>query len=130
MKTILKYTLMTAAGAATLICGAAMAQSVEAEVQVIARRAATLQVGSAVPVEVITIYRGVSYRDLDLTTKEGAAELDKRIHETATDMCRELDAKYPTPVAETGSCITAAVDKAMHDAHKVIDAKRNAAKPK
>ena len=37
-----------------------------------------------------SLSRAVSYADLDLTTAAGRHELDRRVHATAYDLCREL----------------------------------------
>lgn len=37
----------------------------------------------------------ISYSDLDLSTPAGVKELEKRVTQTATDICRELNRQFP-----------------------------------
>lgn len=42
-----------------------------------------------------SISQPVSYSDLDLSTPAGVKELEKRVTRTATDVCRELNKRFP-----------------------------------
>jgi UrcA family protein len=50
--------------------------------------------GEINPVE-LSISRPVSFSDLDLSREADTRELRDRIHDTATDLCAELDARAP-----------------------------------
>jgi UrcA family protein len=107
-----------------------MAQPMEVATVEAARSAKVAQSTHGVPIEEITIRSRVSYADLDLTTAAGATKLDQRIRDTATSACREMDVKFPAERSSVASCIKDAVDSAMTEAHKIINAKRAAGKPK
>jgi UrcA family protein len=108
----------------TIAVGAALAQSMEV-VTVEAARATTVgQTMHGVPIDEITIRSRVSYADLDLTTASGALELENRIRATAESSCKKLDVKFPAEGSSEAACIKNAVEAAMQEARKVIDAKR------
>src|SRR5687768_9010154 len=44
--------------------------------------------------ELISLSRGVSYADLDLSKAQGVAELETRVRTTARDVCQELNSRY------------------------------------
>jgi UrcA family protein len=108
----------------TIAASAALAQSMEV-VTVEAARATTVgQTMHGVPIDEITIRSRVSYADLDLTTASGALELENRIRATAESSCKKLDVKFPAEGSSEAACIKNAVEAAMQEARKVIDAKR------
>jgi len=72
----------------------------------------------------ITIRSRVSYADLDLTSATGALELENRIRATAESSCRKIDVEFPAEGSSEAACIKNAVDNAMQEARKVIDARR------
>jgi UrcA family protein len=72
------------------------------------------------PIEEVTITRKVSYSDLDLTSHVGAAELDKRVNETAKALCARLDLML-TPASGV-SCAKAAAEPALAQAHAAVAA--------
>src|ERR1700744_2702179 len=43
----------------------------------------------------LSLTREVSYRDLDLNTREGARELRARVRDTAREICDQLNDAYP-----------------------------------
>jgi UrcA family protein len=63
------------------------------------------------PIETVTISRVINYRDLDLRTAAGAAELNKRIADAARSACRRLDQLYPVGTPNLEGCTKAAVDE-------------------
>jgi UrcA family protein len=77
---------------------------------------------SGVPIEVISLTRRVSYADLDLTTQSGAAELEKRVNETAQAACKELDTLYPLTAAGGPACVKSTVDESMVQVRAAISA--------
>ncbi len=102
----------------------AVAQPLEV-VTVEAARATTVgQTMHGVPIDEITIRSRVSYADLDLTTASGALELENRIRATAESSCKKLDVKFPAEGSSEAACVKNAVDTAMQEARKVIEAKR------
>jgi UrcA family protein len=104
--------------------GAAVAQPMEV-VTVEAARATTVgQTMHGVPIDEITIRSRVGYADLDLTTASGALELENRIRSTAEASCKKIDVQFPAEGSSEAACIKNAVDAAMVEARKVIDAKR------
>jgi UrcA family protein len=84
---------------------------------------------TGVPIKTVTTKRVVSYADISLATQPGATTLEKRIREAAKSACNELEQKYPISADgdSTQQCVTKAVDRAMADAHKAIDAAKLAA---
>jgi UrcA family protein len=102
----------------------AVAQPLEV-VTVEAARATTVgQTMHGVPIDEITIRSRVSYADLDLTTASGALELENRIRATAESSCRKIDVQFPAEGSSEAACIKNAVEAAMQEARRVIDAKR------
>ncbi|MDQ1345893.1 MAG: hypothetical protein QG586_1424 [Pseudomonadota bacterium] len=111
-------------GVLAIAASAAVAQPLEV-VTVEAARATTVgQTMHGVPIDEITIRSRVSYADLDLTTASGALELENRIRTTAESSCKKLDVKFPAEGSSEAACVKNAVDTAMQEARKVIDAKR------
>ena len=111
-------------GGLAIAASAAVAQPLEV-VTVEAARATTVgQTMHGVPIDEITIRSRVSYADLDLTTASGALELENRIRATAESSCKKLDVKFPAEGSSEAACVKNAVEAAMQEARKVIDAKR------
>jgi UrcA family protein len=110
--------------ALAIAASATLAQPLEV-VTVEAARATTVgQTMHGVPIDEVTIRSRVSYADLDLTTASGAQELENRIRATAESSCKKLDVKFPAEGSSEATCIKNAVEAAMQEARKVIDAKR------
>ena len=106
--------------------GAAMADPIEVVV-VEAARAGKPSTPSSVATDRKVLLQGwVRYADLDLATSAGASELERRIEQMATSLCKELDDDYP--LIEDDDCVKNTVDGAMADARKAIDARRAAGK--
>ncbi|MET0660125.1 MAG: UrcA family protein [Steroidobacteraceae bacterium] len=84
------------------------------------------------PIETVTAKRVVSYADVSLTTSSGVTVLQTRIRDAANAACTELEQKYPVPAAgETSKkCVDDAVEGAMVDARKAIDAAKAGRAPK
>lgn len=65
-------------------------------------------------VTTVTMSRQVSYSDLDLSTAEGKAALEVRVKETAANICKQLDRRYPgQSFDEDKNCVQEAIDEAM-----------------
>jgi UrcA family protein len=81
---------------------------------------------SGLPVELVSLTRQVSYAGLDLKKQADVAELEKRIHETAKEACKQLDTLYPDlgnpRVPAHQDCVKTAVDAAMVQAKAAIAA--------
>jgi len=78
------------------------------------------------PEQQVVLRRGVSTKDLDLATPAGQAELEKRVTETATALCTELDRMYPLTDPQKKDCVREAVKSGMADAGKAEKAKGGA----
>jgi len=74
------------------------------------------------PNAVVSLKHHISYADLDLATQKGDRELEKRINEAATAVCKRLDALVPPEKPEDTSCVKKAVDSAMVQARAAISA--------
>jgi UrcA family protein len=65
-------------------------------------------------VTTVTMSRKVSFQDLDLGSAEGKAALEARVKQTASDVCKQLDRRYPgQSIAENKNCVQEAIDEAM-----------------
>jgi UrcA family protein len=62
----------------------------------------------------------VGYSDLDLSTPDGVATLEKRISAAATEVCDALGKAYPDTTPGTAKCAKNATEKAMASAQKAI----------
>ncbi len=74
------------------------------------------------PIEELTLSRKVSFSDLDLTSSAGASELEKRVNETAKDLCAELDKLRPLEPATGRDCVKKTSEPALAQAHAAITA--------
>jgi UrcA family protein len=72
------------------------------------------------PIELVTLVRHASYSDLDLSTHNGALELQKRVELTAKAACKELDELFPFNVSSNGT--RSCVDKAVRSAKAQVQA--------
>jgi len=66
--------------------------------------------------EVITGEKSVNFADLDLSKPADVRELEKRISETARDICEDLNRRYPRSsfqVVVDRDCVKTATDEAM-----------------
>jgi UrcA family protein len=79
---------------------------------------------TGIPIELVQLNRHVGFSDLDLSTSAGAAELEKRIKETAREACKQIDTLYPLDFTEDNdqTCINDAVSHAMAQAKQAIAA--------
>jgi UrcA family protein len=109
-----------------IVSGAAVAQPMEVVTVEAARSALVGQSAYGVPIREVTIQSRVSYSDLDLTSAYGALQLENRIKETARSTCEQIKVAIPAEDSSEAACVKNAVDGAMQEAHKVIEAKRSA----
>ena len=75
----------------------------------------------------LTIVYKVSYADLNLATPAGAAELQKRVQDSADKACAQLVKLYPESVATQTRCAQEAAKSGMAQANKAIAAAGKAA---
>ena len=102
---------------------------IEAPRYVVKRLPVSGRENSLMNAEVVSISHPVGYSDLDLSKAEDAAILKKRVSDTATQICIELNSKYPKTqfrvVYGKDDCLKSAVDDAMLIANEVIAASSN-----
>ena len=77
--------------------------------------------------EQVTVTHRVSYADLDLTTRNGADELDKRVKDTARMACKQLDELYPMETKNARECTKAAIAQASAQVKNAIAGARREA---
>ena len=75
---------------------------------------------SGLPLEEVTVTHRVSYADLNLATQAGAAELQRRVKETARAACKQLDELYPLESKNARQCMKAAIAKASPQVENAI----------
>jgi|SRR5512137_1890855 len=109
-----------------IVAGSAIAQPMEVVTVEAARSALVGQSTYGVPIREIRIQSRVSYADLDLTSASGALQLENRIKETAKATCEQIKVDIPAEGSSQAACVKDAVDGAMKEAQKVIEAKRSA----
>ena len=85
-------------------------------------------VSTGAPIEEVVITHRVSYADLDLRTQAGAAELQRRVHETARTACKQLDDLYPLERKQARDCTQTAITAASLQVKNAIAGVRRQAK--
>lgn len=114
--------ILAAAAVAVASSGAIAQQSGVPEVKIEASRSVT-RVGTSTigaPIELVQLIRRVSYKDLDIATASGAAELQKRIRDTAQSACKQLDTLYPLDHVDTTLCVKEAVNNSTTQVQAAI----------
>jgi UrcA family protein len=105
---------------------AGQAASTTSAVTVIAPRITKRREGK---VEVLSLQRTVNFADLDLKTRAGVDEFDKRIMYAALAACDQLEQEYPSriylPVPPTQNCADATASAALTTAKVIIAAARS-----
>jgi len=74
---------------------------------------------TGVPILDVSLSYGVSTAGLDLASRVGALELEKRVHDAAMAACKEISKQYPNATPSEDACAKAAADKAMVRAHEL-----------
>jgi len=125
-----RFRVAVSAAALGLICGAALAESVQ-EVQVQATRTVSKKdVGrspSGVPIVDLSLSYGVNVADLDLSTHSGAKEAERRVNAAAVAACKELGRQYPGATPNDRDCSKEAAAKAMVTVNQLVaDAEKSA----
>jgi UrcA family protein len=99
-----------------LACAHAIAQDM-AEITVQGTRlVATRNVGraaSGMPVNAVSISYNVSFKDVDLASRTGFMEAERRVRELADTACKEIGKLHPGTITTVTECSKAATDKAM-----------------
>jgi UrcA family protein len=109
----------------SLIGASAVAQKkgVE-EVEVEATRILSTKVAgrtaTGVPIVNISLSYGVNIADLDLASREGADELERRVHDAAHAACKEISRQHPDTTPDDAACANAAANRAMVKARDLI----------
>jgi UrcA family protein len=83
----------------------------------------TIDSDDGIPTEQFKVERVASYADLDLSTPSGAAELKRRVTETAKTACKDMVNADPIDLADgegNVSCVTSAADGAMAQVNAAI----------
>lgn len=70
--------------------------------------------------EIISLSSTVSYADLDFSRTADVTEMELRIRDTARDVCRELNRRYPRQSAQFVYANTDCVKKATDDGMEVL----------
>ncbi len=113
-----------------LLCGSVMAQDTQ-EVRVEATRIISTEapVRSPIgfPMKDLSLTYGVSLAGVDLTTKEGVAEAEKRVNAAAVAACKEIGRQYPDATPSEDECATDASKKAMKKVQHLVATAQKAA---
>jgi UrcA family protein len=80
------------------------------------------------PIRELSIRSRVSYADLDLTTDGGVSTLKKRVKDAASSACSEIKVDNPVPGWTVERCIKDAVNGAMPQIDKAVEAEKAAKK--
>ncbi len=70
----------------------------------------------------MTVSYRVSYAGLDLASKAGATELEKRVKDAALAACKDIGREYPLVPPHDATCAKEATDKAMVKVHELVAA--------
>jgi UrcA family protein len=123
-----KFVLLAAAAGCTLASQALYAQAMEVVMVEAVREIIVGKSAIGAPIKELTIRSRVSYADLDLTTADGAATLEKRVKDTAASSCKEIKVDVPVEGWTMDRCIREATDDAMVQVAKAIEAAKAAKK--
>ena len=72
---------------------------------------------SGVEIVDMSLSYGVSYAGLDLASRAGAVELERRISAAAHKACKELGRQYPDSTPSDPECTRVTTDKGLVAAH-------------
>ena len=121
-----KFVLLVAAAGCTLASQGLFAQAMEVVTVEAVREIIVGKSAIGAPIKELTIRSRVSYADLDLTTAEGAATLEKRVKDTAASSCKEIKVDVPVEGWTMDRCVREATDDAMVQVAKAIEAAKAA----
>jgi UrcA family protein len=120
------------AGALTIPAGPAAAQmtyrTTTGEITIIAphvQRRELGRSGTGIPIEELSLSRGVNYSDLDLSRWDDVQLLDDRIRHAAYSACRELNRQYPEALypsyqSNASDCVVNATNEGRAQARWVV----------
>jgi UrcA family protein len=117
---------MIAAAACTLAGAGAYGQAMEVVTVEAVREIVVGKSPIGAPIKELSIRSRVSYADLDLTTAEGAAALEKRVRDTAVSTCKELKVEIPAEGSTEEKCIKEAIEGAAPQIAAAIEAAKKA----
>ena len=117
---------MIAAAACTLAGAGAYGQAMEVVTVEAVREIIVGKSPIGAPIKELSIRSRVSYADLDLTTSEGAAALEKRVKDTAVSTCKELKVQIPAEGSTEEKCVKEAMDGAAPQVAAAIEAAKKA----
>jgi UrcA family protein len=86
------------------------------EVVVTSSRVVATQTGQmpgGTPIEKVSLSYTVSAKDLDLTSKNGKAELEKRVSDAASKACNQIQQQFPETTPSVAECTRQAKAAAM-----------------
>ena len=118
------------AGALVLLCGNLVAQETQ-EIRVEATRIVSkespIRTPYSFPMNDLSLAYGVSLAGLNLATKSGAAEAEKRVNAAALAACKEIGRQYPGATPSDAQCARDAAKEAMVKLQQLIAAAEKAA---
>jgi len=108
--------------ATSLVVGGALAQTATPEAMPTVTVESSRQVNTTiergrVPVVRVSLSYTVTAQGVDLTSKAGAQEFEKRVSDAAMAACKELGTKYPGSTPDDAQCAKAATADAMAKVH-------------
>jgi len=120
--------VMIAAAGATLAGANAYAQAMEVVTVEAMREIVVGRTARGATIRELSIRSRVSYADLDLTKPADVTTLEQRVKETAQSTCREIKVDVPAEGSSVESCEKAAIDDAMQQIAKAVEAAKAARK--
>jgi len=123
-----KIAFGTAVGlfSAVLVSSIAVAQPIEEVIVEASHIVQTSEAGrnpaTGAAIVNMTVSYGVSYAGLDLASKPGAAELEKRVKDAALAACKDISREYPLVPPSDATCAKETADKAMVKVHELVAA--------
>lgn len=76
-----------------------------------------VRVAPGSPVQVVSLGRRVSYRDINFNSPTADAELEKRLSDAAMHICQRLDESFPDSRPRGKTCAELAVKDALRKVH-------------
>ena len=117
---------MAAAAACTLAGASAYGQALEVVTVEAVREIVVGKSPIGAPIKELSIRSRVSFADLDLTTADGVAKLEKRVKDTAVSTCKELKVQVPAEGSTEEKCIKEALEGAAPQIAAAVEAAKKA----
>ncbi len=102
-------------------------QEVRVEATRIVSKESAIRKPYGFPMKDLSLTYGVSLAGLDLATKSGAAEAEKRVNAAAHAACKEIGRQYPAATPSDDECARDAAKEAMAKVQQLIAAAEKAA---